>query len=208
MKYIRIDLLGQISKRETNNGGSYEYAGASGVTFEEDYGDIVLFYNSYSPFLAGVSLYAAEGAPVAPEIVRIYGEEGMSVRAGDENGLTLQMYKEFSNAPGTAVAFTAEELSASEYEIEQGGEYVTVESGVVKVKAGYDASGMREVKIRVKLNGITSEVIVVKIIIPVKTVTISAEKTQIEVGDTLKLSGNGYARQRVAYRCGLVYRGR
>lgn len=188
MKYIRIDLLGQISKRETNNGGSYEYEGASGVTPEEDYGDIVLFYNSYSPFLAGVSLYAAEGAPVAPEIVRIYGEEGMSVRAGDENGLTLQMYKEFSNAPGTAVAFTAEELSASEYEIEQGGEYVTVESGVVKVKAGYDASGMREVKIRVKLNDITSEVIVVKIIIPVKTVTISAEKTQIEVGDTLKLS--------------------
>lgn len=128
---------------------------------------------------------------MAPEIVRIYGEEGMSVRAGDENGLTLQMYKEFSNAPGTAVAFTAEELSASEYEIEQGGEYVTVESGVVKVKAGYDASGMREVKIRVKLNGITSEVIVVKIIIPVKTVTISAEKTQIEVGDTLKLSATG-----------------
>ena len=186
-KYIRIDLLGQISKSETENNGSYSYVGYSGITLQEEYKDIVLYYNVYSPFLAGVSLYAV-GEDVEPELNKVYGEEGQTVRAGDENGLTLSLFKTYSDASQEEIAFTAEDLANAQYSIVEGKEFVTVERGVVKVIEGYNEPEIKIVKIVVTLDGVSSDPISVRIVIPVTAVTIAASKTELKTGETLQLT--------------------
>lgn len=187
VRYLRIDFVGQVSKTETKSGDSYVYGGyTGGVTKEEDYDTIVLFYNSYSPFLTGVSLYAPEGETVVPQVTKLYADEGMTVRLGGQ--LALSLYKEMSNAPGERVKLTAEDLSALQVTFISGGEYVSIENGVLKVKDGVTMEQAQEVRFRVALGGVQSEPIAVNILIPVQSVSISAASSTVSVGGTLLLT--------------------
>lgn len=115
-------------------------------------------------------------------------EEGQTVRAGDENGLTLSLFKTYSDASQEGIAFTLEDLANAQYSIVEGKEFVTVERGVVKVIEGYNEPEIKIVKIVVTLDGVSSDTISVRIVIPVTAVTISASKTELKTGETLQLT--------------------
>lgn len=186
-RYLRIDFVGQVSKTETQSGGSYVYGGyMGGITKEEDYDSIVLYYNTYSPFLAGVSMYAPEGEAVVPQVTKLYADEGMTVRLGGQ--LELSLYKEMSNAPGKAEKLTADDLSALQVTFISGGELVEIVNGVLKVKDGVSLDEAQQVSFRVALGDVQSDPIAVTILIPVQSVTVSAASSKVSVGGTLLLT--------------------
>lgn len=186
-RYLRVDFVGQVSKSETQSGGAYTYgAYTGGITKEEDYDSIVLFYNTYSPFLTGVSLYAPEGAAVVPQVTKVYADEGMTVRLGGQ--LELSLYKELSNAPGKAEKLTADDLSALQVTFISGGELVEIVNGVLKVKDGVSLDEAQQVSFRVALGDVQSDPIAVTILIPVQSVTVSAASSKVSVGGTLLLT--------------------
>lgn len=186
VRYFRIDFLGQVSKREIQSGGTYSYNPyQGGITKEEDYGDIVLFYNSYSPFLAGVTLYAESGAAVEPVLSALRGEEGMSLYAGET--LKIGLYQEFANAPG--VFTSLEDFSNVTYTVLEGADVVQLKDGTdeLAVKDGY-TGGTAVVRFRAAIGNVVSGDIEVRVFVPVTSVIVTAEKTQLSVGETLALS--------------------
>ena len=186
MRYARIDLLGQVALTETEDGGKFTYERYSGVLPAERYGEIKLYYNTYSPFLTGVTLYAAEDAEVHPETLRIFGEQNMSVRVGQEGHITL--YRVLSDSPDVPVAVT--DFDGVTYTVSTGGEYIELTDGsdIVRVKDGYDRSGIVTVTFRATADGVTSEDIELRIIVPVTGVTVTAQKTNVTVGESVRLS--------------------
>lgn len=188
VRYVRIDFLGQISKREIKNGDSYTYDRyQGGVTKEEDYKDIVLFYNSYSPFLSAITFYAVNGAMVQPVLSSLRGEEGMWVYAG--GNLEITLYQEFANEPG--VFSKLKDYSNVVYTIIEGANLVQFTNGSNRFSVKQEAFGESAViRFRATIGDVVSNEIALRVLIPVSSVVVSAEKTQIAVGETIALTAS------------------
>lgn len=183
-RYIRIDFVGQVSLSETQSGADWTYAGhAGGIIYEEDYDEIVLFYNSYSPLLKSVSLYAEGDAAIDSEVVELYGAEGMSVHIGGSLELELYQVRTDSDGPLRITDFTG-----VEYRFVSGAEYVDLQdgTGILTVKEGY-TGGAQAVRFTPVYEGLVGEEIEVRILVPVTKVSVTAEKTQLTVGESVTL---------------------
>ena len=183
-RYIRIDFVGQVSLQETQSGTDWTYAGhAGGIIYEEDYDEIVLFYNSYSPLLKSVSLYAEGDAAIDSEVVELYGAEGMSVHIGGSLELELYQVRTDSDGPLRITDFTG-----VEYRFVAGAEYVDLQdgTGILTVKEGY-TGGAQTVRFTPVYEGLVGEEIEVRILVPVTKVSVTAEKTQLTVGESVTL---------------------
>ena len=183
-RYIRIDFVGQVSLQETQSGTDWTYAGhAGGIIYEEDYDEIVLFYNSYSPLLKSVSLYAEGDAAIDSEVVELYGAEGMSVHIGGSLELELYQVRTDSDRPLRITDFTG-----VEYRFVSGAEYVDLQdgTGILTVKEGY-TGGAQTVRFTPVYEGLVGEEIEVRILVPVTKVSVTAEKTQLTVGESVTL---------------------
>lgn len=183
-RYIRIDFVGQVSLSETQSGSGWMYAGhAGGIIPEERYNEIVLFYNSYSPLLKSVSLYAEGDAVIDSKIVELYGAEGMSVHTNGSLKLELYQVRTDSDGPVQITDFTG-----VEYRFVSGGEFVDLQdgTGILTVKGGY-TGGTQTVRFTPVYEGLVGEEIEVRILVPVTKVTVTAEKTKLAVGESVAL---------------------
>ncbi|MDR1094580.1 MAG: Ig-like domain-containing protein [Clostridiales bacterium] len=173
MRYMRIYLIGQI--RLQGAGSAYSGAPLSerGAGYEFD--KIELYYNVYSPFLAGARIMSDPNADIDEAVTAVeIRNEVKNIRKGTP--FELEIYRELSTDVGNFEALS--DFSGVTYQIISGGGFVNIEDGsnVIAVKPDFSAPGRTEtLKLKAVLGGTESVEYTFNLITPVEAVTVSTQ---------------------------------
>ena len=183
--YVKIVLVGPatvLPEDPKTDPASNFYNSTTAISQNPDvgYDKIYAFYNTFSPAINSVKLYAVEGTEIIDSLLtaKITNTETNLLKG---QPLTITAELTYSSAPDQAVAW---DYSFGTVEIVEGSEYVTYADGKLTLSENFN-NEISEVKFKLVFadDNVESTVYTLKPVVPVESVTVSMESTEIEIED-------------------------